>query len=67
MLTASCGKLQVPLFWELLDNKSGNSNTFQRIGLLQKAIALIGIKRIGILIADREFIGYQWLKYLKNK
>ena len=66
MLTASCGEVQVPLFWELLDNKSGNSNTFQRIDLIQKAIDLIGIKRIGILIADREFIGHQWLKYLKN-
>lgn len=66
MLTASCGHLQVPLYWELLDNKSGNSNTFQRIDLIQKAIDLIGVKRIGILIADREFIGHQWLKYLKD-
>lgn len=66
MLTASCGAVQVPLFWELLDNKSGNSNTIQRIDLIQKAIDLIGAKRIGILIADREFIGHQWLKYLKN-
>ena len=66
MLTASCGEVQVPLFWELLDNKSGNSNTIQRINLVQKAIGLIGIKRIGILIADREFIGHQWLKYLKS-
>jgi len=66
MLTASCGQVQVPLFWELLDNQSGNSNTIQRIDLIQKAIDLIGVKRIGILIVDREFIGHQWLKYLKN-
>jgi len=66
MLTASCGQVQVPLFWELLDNKSGNSNTFQRIDLLQKAVDLIGVKRIGILIADREFIGHIWLKFLKK-
>lgn len=66
MLTASCGSVQVPLFWELLDNKSGNSKTFQRIDLIQKAIHLIGVERIGILIVDREFIGHKWLKYLKN-
>lgn len=66
MLTASCGSVQVPLFWELLDNKSGNSKTFQRIDLIQKAIHLIGVERIGILIVDREFIGHKWLKHLKN-
>ncbi len=66
MLTASCGEVQVPLFWELLDNKSGNSNTIQRINLVQKVLDLIGVKRISILIADREFIGHQWLKYLKS-
>lgn len=63
-LTASCGWVQEPLFWELLDNKSGNSNTIQRIDLIQKAVDLIGVNRIGILIADREFIGHKWLKYL---
>lgn len=30
-------------------------------------IDLVGVERIGIVIGDREFIGHQWLKYLKNK
>ena len=66
MLTASCGSVQVPLYWELLENKSGNSNSTQRIELFEKIVALVGPERIGILIADREFIGHKWLKYLKT-
>lgn len=67
MLTASDGKNQVPLFWELLDNKSGNSNAFDRIDLIKQVIDLVGVERIGIVIGDREFIGHRWLKYLKDK
>ena len=26
MVLVGCGQLQIPLYWELLDNKSGNSN-----------------------------------------
>jgi hypothetical protein len=67
MIIASAGSRQVPLYWELLDNKSGNSNTTDRIALLENIIALIGLERVGIVIADREFIGHTWLKYLKDK
>jgi len=66
MITASTGARQVPLYWELLDNKSGNSNASDRIDVLKKVIDLVGVKRIGIVIGDREFIGHQWLKYLKD-
>ena len=67
MLTASTGKKQVPLYWELLDNKSGNSNAFDRIDLLKQVIDLVGIERIGIVLGDREFIGHTWIKYLKDR
>lgn len=67
MLTASTGNKQVPLYWELLDNKSGNSNAFDRIDLLEQVTDLVGIERMGIVIGDREFIGHEWLKYLKDK
>lgn len=66
MIIASNGKNHVPLFWELLDNEGGNSNCEQRNKLLQKCIDLIGSKRIGILLGDREFIGLKWLKFLKD-
>ncbi len=67
MVIACNGTKHVPLYWELLDNKSGNSNAADRIALLENIVSLIGIERIGIVIADREFIGHTWLKYLKNK
>lgn len=66
MVLASQGPVQVPLYWELLDNKSGNSSTNERIDIVAKCIGLLGKGRIGLLIADREFVGHKWLKYLKD-
>ena len=67
MIVARCQNSCVPLYWELLDNKSGNSNTKDRINLLKKCITLLGSERIGLFLADREFIGHQWLSYLKSE
>ena len=64
MLTAKCGEVGVPLYWELLDNKSGNSSMADRWHLLEKVIALVGKPRIAMLVADREFVGRQWVKKL---
>jgi Transposase DDE domain len=66
MITAGDGKMTIPLYWELLDNKSGNSNAKDRTDLMQHIITLIGVSRIGVIIGDREFIGHSWLKYLKD-
>jgi hypothetical protein len=66
MVLACRGPVQVPLYWELLDNRSGNSSTQDRIDLVGLCIALLG-KRIGLVIADREFGGHKWLKYLKDR
>jgi hypothetical protein len=67
MVVACQGSVNVPLYWELLDNKSGNSATPDRIQMLEKCIALVGKNRLGLLIADREFVGHKWLKYLKDQ
>jgi hypothetical protein len=67
MTVARCRDITIPLYWELLDNNSGNSNTDERIGLLKKCIALLGAERIGLFIGDREFIGHRWLKFLKGQ
>ncbi len=67
MVTASNGSYNIPLFWELLDNKGGNSNSDQRINLLEKCIDLLGPQRISMIVGDREFIGQKWLKFLKIK
>ena len=65
MVTAKCEGIGIPLFWELLDNKSGNSNAQNRINLMEKCVNLLG-KRINFVIGDREFIGIKWLKWLKE-
>ena len=66
MVLVGCGDLQLPLYWELLDNKSGNSNSGDRIDLLKKCFTVVDIKRIGLVVGDREFVGHKWIKYLKD-
>ncbi len=67
MILVGYGDFQIPFYWELLDNKSGNSNTNDRIDLLEKVFRIIDKKRVGLVIADREFIGHKWLKWLKDQ
>lgn len=54
----------MPVLWSLLD-KRGNSNSQERIDLLRRYINLFGVEGIGCLTADREFIGKEWLTFLK--
>lgn len=56
--------IAVPLLWTFLD-KQGNSNTAERIELVNRFLKLFGCKRIAYLTGDREFKGQQWLSYLK--
>lgn len=67
MIIVRCESYGIPLYWELLDNNSGNSHTDDRIDLLKKCIKLLGAKRIGLFLGDREFIGHRWLKFLKEQ
>ena len=64
-VVASIGKMAVPIYFEMLDNKSGNSNYKDRIQVLQHIIKVVGLDKIELLIMDREFIGYKWLRWLK--
>ena len=57
----------VPIWFELLDNKGGNSSQAVRIKIFDKLIKIYGIKRIKSVYGDREFIGEKWVKYLINK
>ncbi|QHT67114.1 IS4 family transposase [Rhodocytophaga rosea] len=66
MVVATSGVLHVPLYWQLLENESGNSATDDRKAFLSQCIALVGKERIGMVVADREFIGHNWLSYLKS-
>lgn len=44
----------------------GNSNTATRKCLLKQFITYFGAERIQCLVADREFIGADWFKYLEE-
>ena len=52
-----------PLFWSFL-HKKGNSNTKERIQLLDTFIEVFGVEKIACLLGDREFIGKKWFAYL---
>ena len=57
----------IPLMWVPLD-KRGNSHQEERIELLEKFLKLWNFKLDNqILVADREFIGSTWLKFLKRE
>lgn len=54
-----------PIFWQLLD-KRGNSNTQERISLMEQFIEVFGVDAILYLCADREFVGQEWFRYLRR-
>lgn len=66
MVIAGKDAMQVPLYWELLDNKSGNSSSQDRIDLIKLCLKILGKERIGLVIGDREFVGHKWIKFLKD-
>jgi hypothetical protein len=55
----------IPLIFTMLPKK-GNSNTQERIELINRIIRIIGLERINSLTADREFVGTEWFKFLKS-
>lgn len=58
--------LAVPLLWRVL-GKAGNSNTDERIDLIDALLELVPREQIALLVADREFIGKRWLAYLQKQ
>lgn len=54
-----------PLLFTML-NKRGNSNSKERIELVDRFIRLFGKEVIDSIVADREFVGEQWLGFLNR-
>lgn len=54
-----------PLLFTMLD-KRGNSNSNERIDLVNRFIKLFGKDVIESIVADREFVGEQWLEFLNR-
>jgi len=55
--------LAIPIMWIFLP-KNGNSNTKERILLINRYIKVFGKENINCLVADREFVGTDWFIYL---
>jgi len=54
--------MSIPLLWTLLDKK-GNSNTTERIELMDRFLKIFPTQRVKRLLADREFKGKEWLNF----
>ncbi len=52
-----------PLLWWMLDKK-GNSNTSDRIELLEEFFGVFPAAEVDYLTAEREFLGQDWFEYL---
>jgi hypothetical protein len=52
-----------PVYWLFLDKK-GNSHTAERMTIMKKFITSFGRKSIAWLLADREFVGKKWFRFL---
>lgn len=66
MLGIAYRNVAFPLMFTMLDKK-GNSNSEERIALIQRFIRLFGKDCIDCIMADREFVGGQWIGYLNKE
>lgn len=58
--------IAIPLVWEVL-GKSGNSSMAERKALMDRLLKIAPDLQIAAFLADREFIGADWLAYLRQK
>jgi hypothetical protein len=54
----------IPIWFQVLDNNGGNSSCEDRMYVLLKCIEILGKDQIHSIIADSEFIGTEWIKFL---
>lgn len=55
----------IPILWDCLP-KGGASNSQERIDLMKRCLKVIPADKIDCLLADREFIGDEWFRWLMN-
>ncbi len=63
VLAVATRRHRLALMWTVLD-RPGNSGTPARIALMERYLARFGKDSIRLLLADREFIGAEWLNWL---
>ena len=66
MLAVVTRRARVPLIWSVLDNKGGSSDSGERILLMRRYLAIFGAASVRLLLADREFIGVEWMNFLNE-
>jgi len=66
MLSIVYKGIALPVLWLML-SKRGNSNTGERIVLIERFIRHFGKERIAGILADREFVGVEWFAWLKRE
>ena len=65
MLGVTYKGIAFPLMFSLLPKK-GNSNWEERKAIIERFIRLFGSECIGCLVADREFVGKEWVGWLNR-
>lgn len=65
MLAVITPRFRVPLMWSQIDG-AGCSDSDARIALMQRYLDLFGAGTIELLLADREFVGLRWLRFLND-
>jgi len=65
MLGVAYKNVAIPLMFKML-NKRGNSDSQERIELMENFIDWFGKEHIDCLLADREFVGNKWLQFLNS-
>jgi hypothetical protein len=55
--------IALPVFWSVL-GKAGHSKTAERIALMERFLAVFGVERIAVLLADRDCVGEAWFRWL---
>jgi len=65
VLAAVTRRFRVPLMWTMIRGR-GNSSTRQRIALMRRYLKLFEASTIRLLLADREFIGHEWMDFLNE-
>ena len=65
LLSVAYRGIGIPLFWSVTGSK-GSSSTAERIHVLKQVLQKIGPRRIQAFLADREFIGDDWFRFLKK-
>ena len=64
VLSVLAGNVAVPIFWVQLE-KIGASSQEERKAMLEEAMLLFDLRGM-TLLADREYVGREWFKFLKD-